>query len=296
MDLALVVNARKKSSPRVLQELRASVAGTTHRMLLWASSAQELEKRSDCGMAMRGYEVVDDIHAGDVVLALGGDGTLLTAVRLLGDDLRPLLGINLGSLGFLTDTPEDRAAEALARVLGGDYRLDPRMLLEVEHRAPGTNGMRARALNDVVLHGPSARVVEVGLRAAGVDLGSTLADGMVVATPSGSTAYSLSAGGPIVSPRLRALIVTPISAHTLSMRPLVVGADEEVEIELRRLSAAHADISVDGHLCWPLPAGDSIRVRAAPRDLQLVVTQEQGFYRTLRSKLGWGQGRPAPPP
>lgn len=296
MDLAVVANPHKQSTPRVLQQLRASVAGSSHRLLVWAPAAAELRQRADCGAALRGYELVDDIHAGDVVLALGGDGTLLTAVRLLGEDLRPLLGINLGSLGFLTDTPENRAEEALGRLLAGQYRLDARMLLEVELRNAAASAVRAQALNDVVLHGPSARVLELELRAAGVDLGGTLADGMIVATPSGSTAYSLSAGGPIVSPRLRALIVTPISAHTLSMRPLVVDADEGVEIQLLRLSAPHAEISVDGHLRWPLPCGASIAVRAAPRDLQLVVTQEQGFYRTLRSKLGWGQGRPAPRP
>lgn len=294
MDLAFVVNPSKQSTPRVLRQLRASVAATPHRMLLWAPAARALSQRQDCGTALRGYELVDDIHAGDVVLALGGDGTLLTAVRLLGEDLRPLLGINLGSLGFLTDTPEDRAEEAVARLLAGQYGLDPRMLLEVEQTATEASARRARALNDVVLHGPSARVLEVELRAAGVDLGSTLADGMIVASPSGSTAYSLSAGGPIVSPRLRGLIVTPISAHTLSLRPLVVGADEGIDIRLLRVSAAHADVSVDGHPCWPLPSGASISVRAAQRDLQLVVTQEQGFYHTLRSKLGWGQGRPRP--
>ena len=296
VDLALVVNPHKQSTPRVLSELRASVVGTSHRMFVWEPAARALAERLDCGEALRGYELVEDIHTGDVVLALGGDGTLLSAVRLLGDDLRPLLGINLGSLGFLTDTPESRAAEALARLLAGQYRLDSRMLLEVDIPGAAAPGQRARALNDVVLHGPSARVLELDLRAAGVDLGHTLADGMIVATPSGSTAYSLSAGGPIVSPRLRALIVTPISAHTLSWRPLVVEADEGVEIRLLRLSAPHADVSVDGHRRWPLSPGASMRVRAAPRDLQLVVTQEQSFYRTLRSKLGWGQGRPATRP
>ena len=295
MDLAFVVNPKKSSTPQVLARLRRSVPDGAHRLLLWAPAAAELRRRPDCGESLDGYELVEDVHAGEVVLALGGDGTLLAAVRLLGAELRPVLGINLGSLGFLTDMPEEHAEAAVARVLAGRYRLDPRMLLEVELGGEPGGRARASALNDVVLHAPSARVLEVGLRAAGVDLGSTLADGMIVATPSGSTAYSLSAGGPIVSPRLRALIVTPINAHTLSLRPLVVDARETVEIVLRQSSDASAEISVDGHRCWSLQSGEHIVVRAAPRDLQLVVTQEQGFYRALHGKLGWGRGR-APKP
>lgn len=293
MNLAVVVNAQKSSTLRVLERLRACVPTSRHRLLLWDGAAAELRGRSGATETLQGYEWVDDIHAGDVVLALGGDGTLLTAVRLLGDDLRPILGINLGSLGFLTDTPEEHAEEAVSRLLAGQYELDPRMLLEVEHRPSQGDAVRTRALNDVVLHGPSARVLELSLRADGVALGSTLADGMILATPSGSTAYSLSAGGPIVSPRLRAVIVTPISAHTLAFRPLVVSGQEGVEIRLLRVSTVEAQISVDGHPRWPMHPDTTLCVRAAPEDLQLVVTQERSFYHTLRSKLGWGRGRRA---
>lgn len=293
MNLALVVNPTKASTLQVLQRLRRSVSGTPHRLLLWEPAAAELRERTDCDDQLQGYEFVGDVHEGDVVLALGGDGTLLTAVRLLGDDLRPLLGINLGSLGFLTDTPEERTEEALSQLLAGEYRLDARMLLEVEHRPARGEMARALALNDVVLHGPSARVLEVALQADDVDLGSTLSDGMIVATPSGSTAYSLSAGGPIVSPRLRALIVTPISAHTLSLRPLVVSAHEGIAIRLLHTKSTQAEITVDGHLCWSMRRDDTLTVRAASQDLQLIVTQGRSFYHTLRSKLGWGHGRRA---
>jgi NAD+ kinase len=291
VDLALVVNPLKPTTGQVLQRIRESVPRHGHRLLLWAPPARELQARSDCASALDGYELVDDVHEGELVLALGGDGTLLTAVRLLADDLRPLLGINLGSLGFLTDTPEELAADAVQRVLAGRFRCDPRMLLEAtfdSHEAPP---VVLRGLNDIVLHGPSARVLEVSIQAAGTDLGSTMADGVIVATPSGSTAHSLSAGGPVVSPQLRALIMTPISAHTLSMRALVVSADEGIEIRLLRASTPHAEISVDGHACCAMSEGDSIEVRAAKHDLQLVRTQDHSFYNTLRTKLGWGHRR-----
>jgi NAD+ kinase len=293
VNLALVVNPTKASTLRVLQRMRQCIAASSHRLFLWEPAAAELRRRTDCDDQLQGYTLVDDVHAGDVVLALGGDGTLLTAVRLLGDDLRPLLGINLGSLGFLTDTPEERAEEALTQLLAGKYRLDLRMLLEVEHRPAQGERARALALNDVVLHGPSARVLEVSLQADDVDLGSTMADGMIVATPSGSTAYSLSAGGPIVSPRLRALIVTPISAHTLALRPLVLSAEEGIEIRLLRTKFTQAEITVDGHFCWSMHSDDTLVVRAASQNLQMVVTQGRSFYHTLRSKLGWGHGRRA---
>lgn len=291
MDLALVVNPLKRTTGQVLQRIRDSVPRKGHRLLLWEPPARELQARDDCASALDGYELVDDVHAGELVLALGGDGTLLTAVRLLGDDLRPLLGINLGSLGFLTDTPEELVTEAVRRVLAGRFRCDPRMRLRATFQPQESAAMDLCGLNDVVLHGPSARVLEVSVLVAGTDLGSTMADGVIVATPSGSTAHSLSAGGPIVSPQLRALIMTPISAHTLSMRPLVFSADEGLEIRLLRASTPHAEISVDGHACCAMSAGDAIVVRAAERDLQLVRTQDHSFYNTLRTKLGWGHRR-----
>lgn len=291
MNLAFVVNPSKESTLNVLARVRACVPDTGHRLLLWRPPVEELRQRVDCDDQLRGYELVDDLHEGDVVLALGGDGTLLTAIRVLGEELRPLLGINLGSLGFLTDTPEEGAEDAVLRLLEGRYRSDGRMLLEAEFRPRDGSAMRMQALNDVVVHDPTARVLEISMRASGVDLGTTMADGIIVASPSGSTAYNLSAGGPIVSPRLRALVMTPISAHTLSLRSLVVGAEEGLEIRLLQAASPQAEITVDGHSWHGMHEGDTLRVRAAARDLHLIRTQDHHFFNMLRTKLGWGQGR-----
>ena len=226
----------------------------------------------------------------DVVVALGGDGTLLQAVHLLEGAERPLLGINLGSLGFLTDTPQEDVEGAFERLLAGNYRLDSRMLIEAEHVRAQRAHVRMTALNEVVLaHGSVAGLLEISMRAAGVDLGSMLADGIIVATPSGSTAYSLSAGGPVVSPRLRALVVTPISAHMLSMRPLVVGAEELLELGVVGAPSDTARVTIDGRPGCEMRTGERLLVRRAPRDLQLVVTRDTTFYDTLRAKLGWGR-------
>jgi NAD+ kinase len=269
--------------------VRRAVPEQGHRLRVWQSSAAELRQRPDYQNELDGFEICDEVSASDLVVAIGGDGTLLSAVRLLQDRMRPLLGINSGSLGFLTDTPAAELEDALGKVLCGTHRLETRMLLEAVHQPLQGEPQHWRGLNDVVLsHGPLARVLEVALRVGGVDLGSTLADGVIVATPSGSTAYSLSAGGPIVSNELRSLILTPINAHTLSMRPLVVGADEGIEITLRRAASSRVELTVDGGGGCEVREGDSIHIRSAPRDLQMVVTRERTLYDTLRTKLSWG--------
>ena len=289
MNLSFVVNPHKPSTLRVLERIR-SVAPPPHRLLLWSEPVTHLRKRADFQAQLDGYTLCDDPRAGDVVVAVGGDGTLLTAVRALQDTLRPLLGINTGSLGFLTEVPEAHVEQAIERLLRGHYRLDPRMLLEAVFEPQHDKPRQFRGLNEIVLgHGPLARVLEIAVHAAGVDLGSTLSDGVIVATPSGSTAYNLSAGGPIVSPRLRSLIVTPINAHTLSMRPLVVSGDESVEVRLLRAPASRCELTVDGYAGCEVGPGDRVVVRAARHDLQLVVTGDTTFYDTLRTKLAWGR-------
>ena len=290
MDFSFVVNASKPSALRVLQRIRQLVPREGHSLRVWRRSAEGLRQNSDYHNELDGFEICDDVAAADMVVALGGDGTLLSAVRLLQNELRPLLGINSGSLGFLTDTPESDVEEAFERVLTGSYGLDARMLLEAVHHPHEGEPVRLRGLNDVVLtHGPLARVIDVLMRVAGTDLGSTLADGVIVATPSGSTAYSLSAGGPIVSTNLRALILTPINAHTLAMRPLVVAADEGIEVQLLRAASSRVELTLDGGMGCEVRAGEKIVIRSAPQDLQMVVTREVSFYDTLRTKLAWGQ-------
>ncbi len=288
MNLAFVVHPFKPSSLRAVAQVGRLTAGTRHSVRLWAPALDALCGRQDYAGEADGWARSDDVRDADAVVAMGGDGTLLQAVRLIqGADL-PLLGINLGSLGFLTDTPEDLLDTALGHLLDGSYRLDRRMLLEARCETPGGVPIRVVGLNDVVVHGPRARVLEVDVRIGGASLGRTLADGVIVATPSGSTAYSLSAGGPVVSPALAALVFTPISPHTLSQRPLVVSADEEIEIVLQRTASERAELTVDGQPVVDMNVGDRLVVGRAPRDLALVVTRERTFYDTLCTKLGWG--------
>jgi len=289
MDLALVVHPDKSGALQALVRARACLDPAAHRLRLWEVSAQALRARSGAGRDLEGLGTTRDFTDCDAVVALGGDGTLLRAVRAMGGLERPLLGINLGSLGFLTDVSVDELEAALEALVTGRYRLDPRMLLQaMPESRPRSN---IHALNEVVVHGARGRVVEFSTRVGGRDLGRTLADGVIVATPSGSTAYSLSAGGPVVSPRVHALVLTPISPHSLTVRPLVVGADEAIEIVVLRTVAGSAALTVDGQPCGALAAGERMVVQRAARDLQLVMTHDRWFYDTLRTKLGWGSGR-----
>jgi NAD+ kinase len=289
VKLALVFNPEKAKTLCVVSRLAALVRGGEHTVLVWGPAAAVARRRSDYAGELDGLPTLDDVRQGDVVVTLGGDGTLLQAVRLLQGAERPLLGINLGSLGFLTDTPENEAEAAVSQLLQGRYRLENRMLLQAHVEPHEGAPRRLTGLNDAVVHAPSARVLDVSIAVAGAELGRSLADGVIVATPSGSTAYSLSAGGPVVSPRLHALAVTPISPHMLAMRPLVVSEDEAIEIRIHRTAGGRAILSVDGQTSLELGEGERVVVQRAPRDLALVVTRDRTFYDTLRTKLGWGQ-------
>jgi len=225
----------------------------------------------------------------DVLLTLGGDGTLLRGARLVARDAIPVLGINLGHLGFLTTAPPSELEVALDRWLRGDFELDRRMALDI--RSVGPDGVARGsylALNDAVLHkGGSARVIRLQVTALREEVGSYSADGIILATPTGSTAYSLSAGGPIVHPNVDCIVATPISPHTLSVRPLVLPAEETLTVEV--LSPTEELIlTIDGQESERLIPGARVVVRRADERVCLVRLPERTFFSTLRRKLRWG--------
>jgi NAD+ kinase len=225
----------------------------------------------------------------DLLITLGGDGTLLRGARLVAAHEIPVLGINLGRLGFLTSVSPDEVDEALPLLLSGHTVLDSRMVLQVE--AVSQSGVKSGeyfALNDVVLHrGGVARMIRMKVHAHGEEVGTFSADGIILSTPTGSTAYSLSAGGPLVAPSLDCLIATPISPHTLAVRPLVLSADETVTVEV--LSPTEELIlTIDGQQGAGMMPGDRLVVCRAPRPIHLVRFPGQSFFSTLRRKLAWG--------
>jgi NAD+ kinase len=225
----------------------------------------------------------------DLLLTFGGDGTLLRGARLVAPLGIPILGVNLGRLGFLTSIGPDDLESALEQVVSGDAVLDERMVLQVEaDAADGRRHGEYLALNDVVLHrGGVARMIRMRVHAHGEEVGTYSADGIILATPTGSTAYSLSAGGPIVPPSLDCIIATPICPHTLAVRPLILSATETITVEV--LSPTEELIlTIDGQQGARMMPGDCLIVCRAPVPLRLVRLPGQTFFSTLRRKLGWG--------
>lgn len=253
-----------------------------------------LEVRMDAaGAALAGrsdlaYAESELVDGADVLVVLGGDGTILSAARLAAGRA-PILGINLGGLGFLAEMPLADLPGAIAAVAEGHVFLDERVMLEAEIISEGEPRLRALALNDmVVAKGGVARVIHVTTRVNGEHLATYPADGVIVATPTGSTAYSLSAGGPIVHPLVDVLVVTPICPHTFTARPVVVSGAATVAVEA---SSAKEEIclSVDGQESHRLYPGERVMVRRAAERTRLVRMRPPSFYSILRAKLGWGE-------
>jgi len=226
----------------------------------------------------------------DALITFGGDGTLLRGARLLGGRETPILGVNFGRLGFLTTATRDGLDQALDALVAGRYVTERRQVLQAAIKdGAGAQRTVQMAVNDVAVHkGGVARVVRVNVYINGENVGPYSADGIIVATPTGSTAYSLSAGGPIVVPGVEAMVVTPIAAHTLAVRPLVVPATYRVVIEPMEGWADDLLVSFDGQTGTTLAPGDTVDVRRADHRVCLIRLGGDGFFSRMRQKLHWG--------
>jgi NAD+ kinase len=224
----------------------------------------------------------------DLLIVLGGDGTLLSAARLAANPPVPILAVNLGGLGFLTTVPLDDLYEILEEVFLGNSRMSERVMLEAQVVRAGSVIRRQIALNDAVLNKAAlARIMDVALHVDGEYVTTYKADGLILSTPTGSTAYSLSAGGPIVQPAVEAFVVTPICPHTLTNRPLVIPDAAKIEIDFEAEETVF--LTLDGQIGIELVKGDRIVVRKAPEKLHLVIPSKKTYYQVLRSKLKWGE-------
>ncbi len=225
----------------------------------------------------------------DALLALGGDGTLLRSARFLDGASVPIFGVNLGKLGFLTTCSHEQFGAAFAAFAAGDYRIQSRLTLEASTRsAAGAAGVQLRALNDVVVHkGGVARVLRMRVFADDELVGAFAADGVVIATPTGSTAYSLSASGPIVVPSLESLVITPVAPHTLALRPTILPPETVLRIEVDELPE-EVLVTADGQVGISLGAGQHLIVRRSAAPVHLVTLSGDSFFSRLRQKLGWG--------
>ncbi|HHX81848.1 MAG TPA: NAD(+) kinase, partial [Pseudomonadaceae bacterium] len=219
---------------------------------------------------------------------VGGDGSMLKAAATLADQGLPVVGINRGRLGFLTDIIPEEIETSLDLILDGHYLLENRFLLDVSFPAASDTALLGSAMNDVVLHpGIAAQMIEFELYIDGRFVYNQASDGLIVATPTGSTAYSMSAGGPIMHPDLDALVLVPMYPHTLSSRPIVVDSDSEITLVIGDRHNTSPQISCDGSVVYTSNPGDVLTIKRKSQELKLLHPEDYDYYATCRSKLGW---------
>ncbi|HMU33251.1 MAG TPA: NAD(+)/NADH kinase [Pyrinomonadaceae bacterium] len=230
-----------------------------------------------------------DLSGCGLVVVLGGDGTMIAAARMIGEAEVPVLGINYGSLGYLTDFRIEELHTAVESVVSGKFETDHRVMLRTELIRDGESIANGRVLNDVVINKAAlARIIAIEVRLNGLFVNSFRSDGLIVATPTGSTAYNLSAGGPIVYPSMNAVVLTPICPFTLTNRPIVIPDDAQIELKLESGSEG-VILSLDGQTGFPLVVGDIVRIRKSRTTLNLVQPENRNYFDVLRKKLQWGR-------
>jgi NAD+ kinase len=225
----------------------------------------------------------------DLMLVLGGDGTMIATARMIADQEVPVIGVNYGGLGYLAEFRIEELYTGLEAVLSGNYRLDKRVMLEVELRRDDDLLTSNRVLNDVVINKSAlARIIEIETYFNRQFVNSFRADGLIVSTPTGSTAYNLSAGGPMIFPSMNAVVITPICPFTLSNRPIVVPDNSEIEL---RLKTDHEEVALtlDGQVGFPLKIGDLVVIRKSRTTFNLVQPSNRNYFDVLRDKLRWGR-------
>jgi NAD+ kinase len=225
----------------------------------------------------------------DLIVVLGGDGTMIATSRMMGDYDVPVLGINYGTLGYLAEFRVEEMFDALESVLTGDYQVDARVRLAVDLMLNEEILMHSRALNDVVINKSAlARIIEIEARMDGYLISGFRADGLIVSTPTGSTAYNLSAGGPVVYPSMNALVITPICPFTLSDRPIVVPDDALIELRLRT-SKEEVVLTLDGQVGVPIQPEHRVLIRKSRTTFKIVQPTNRNYFEVLREKLRWGK-------
>ena len=283
-NVGLFVNTTKENAAGIVEGVSVWLKERGITPLLPEEQAVEL------GHPQTGISKTAMVEQADVLLVLGGDGTLLSAAHTPQIENVPILAINIGTLGFLTDASLDELYPTLKATLAGEYRVEHRMMLEVVVDRQGfPQPFRAFALNDVVIR-HYTRLIELDAYIDGELFIPYNADGLIIATPSGSTGYSLSCAGTIISPQLEAILLTPIAPHSLTVRPFIADGDAEITVKMRA-AYQNVDVFVDGQReTHSLTAGPVIKVERAERTIQLIRSQHHSYYKALREKLMLGEG------
>ncbi|MBI5039250.1 MAG: NAD(+)/NADH kinase [Nitrospirae bacterium] len=279
--IGIVSKPRKEDAGHILSELVKWLRDKGTEPLMDQETASLIEITSP-------YSRQDIAALSEFVIVLGGDGTLLSVARLIGARGTPILGVNLGSLGFLTEVTLDEMYPLLEDILSGKMIIDERGMLEAAIRRKGQEIARYTVLNDVVINkGALARMILMETRVDGWLLNTYRADGLIISTPTGSTAYSLSAGGPIVYPTVGAVIISPICPHTLTNRPIVLPEDVSIEVTLRT-EDEDVLVTLDGQEGHQIKFMDTVAIKKIKGTTRLILSPKKDYYQILRQKLRWG--------
>ncbi|MCA0893716.1 NAD(+) kinase [Microbulbifer agarilyticus] len=282
-NIGLIGRAQSDSATVSLKRLMVYLQSEGYSVILEKSTADNVAGHS---ARVSSKEKLGELC--DLVIVIGGDGSLLSAARVLAKYSVPLLGINRGRLGFLTDISPNEIEVKVGEVLAGKYMAESRFLLDMSVSRGERSIGKGSALNDVVIHpGEYIRMIEFDLFIDGQFVYTQRSDGLIVSTPTGSTAYALSGGGPIMHPKLDAIAVVPLNPHTLSSRPIVVEGSSEFKIIIGNENIALPHVTCDGHEQFITQPGDVIRIHKKPHRLTLVHPINHNFYETCRSKLNW---------
>ena len=278
MQIAVFPNRSKRRAIEIVDRIFSFYDNKDVRLVMQAGDARFFRK-DNCGLPC-----VERVHV-DMALSIGGDGTLLGVCRRFTGQNVPVCGINIGTLGFLADIETQELESHLAKILLGEYNIERRLLLEAYVNNELGEKLLGKAINDVVIaKGGAARMLNLGLYINQTHLMDYKADGLIVSSPTGSTAYSLSAGGPILNPTIRGVLLTPICAHTFQIRPLVVGENDLIRLKIGNV---HQDVIVtlDGQESFYVQPGDEIIVKKAKSTAQIVKFEDKDYYTVLRTKL-----------
>ncbi len=286
--IGLVLKPHQPDALRTLCELAAWI-GDRDITLVGGPEIEREQIKHQTGCTVQEVSHEQLAHDVDLILVLGGDGTMIATARLMGDREVPVLGVNFGGLGYLAEFRIEELYTALESILSGNYRLDKRVMLDVELLRGDETVTKNRVLNDVVVNKSAlARIIEIEANLNRQFVNSFRADGLIVSTPTGSTAYNLSAGGPVIYPSMNAVVITPICPFTLSNRPIVVPDDDVIELCLKTEQEEVA-LTLDGQVGFPLNVEDRVVIRKSATTFNLVQPMNRNYFDVLRDKLRWGR-------
>lgn len=284
-SIGIIVNLTKNSATQILAQVVDWLKSKGIEPLITVECADALETDK--------FKVIEKnkiVHHSDCLIVFGGDGTLLNAAHIPDADKVPILAVNIGSLGFLTEVAMDELYPTLENVLAGNFDLDERMMLKVTLLSEDGKNLKSLsvALNDAVISKePFSRIISLESYIDGEHVAIYNGDGLIVATPSGSTAYSLSAGGPIIHPDLNSFILTPLCSHTLTLRPLVVSANSTIKIIIKGFYS-YVMLTIDGQESFKLQPNSTIEIEKSDKTIKLIRSHKRSYYEVLRTKFKWG--------